>query len=230
MNIHILQHLSFETPGMITHWAKENKHTPTFTYLFQSGHTYPKPGDIDMLIILGGPMGVYEENLHPWMKAEKQFIKQCIASDKIVVGICLGAQLLADALGAKVYKHTTFEIGFYPVLKTLAAEKDAIFQNLPEEWMVFHWHGDTFELPAQTTLLFKSDGCKNQAFRRGKCIGIQFHPEADQKLIMNMVQHTKQELVMKQYVQTEEEIKAQIGLAEKNRPFLYQLLNDIAGL
>ena len=210
MHIHILQHISFESPGMITGWAKENNHSISFTYLFEANHSYPATDTIDMLLILGGPMGVYEEEKFPWMKMEKQFIRDCIAAEKIVLGICLGSQLLAEALGAKVYPHHTKEIGFFPALKTVAATKDLLFKGLPEEWMVFHWHGDIFDLPPNATLLFKTDACKNQAYRKGKCIGIQFHPEGDKKLIMAMVQNEKHELIKGEYVQTEEEIIQQL--------------------
>jgi GMP synthase-like glutamine amidotransferase len=230
MKIHILQHVSFENPGIIVDWANENNHTLSYTFLFEDDPAYPEPGQIDMLIIMGGPMGVYEEAVLPWMKEEKTFIKTCIAADKTVLGICLGAQLLAEALGAKVYPHHTKEIGFFPALKTMAAEKDKLFNNLPEEWPVFHWHGDTFDLPEGAALLFKTDACKNQAYRKGKCIGLQFHPEVNEKLLLSMVENEKHELVKAEYVQTEEEILKQIHLAGNNRELFFELLNNISNL
>jgi GMP synthase-like glutamine amidotransferase len=230
MKIHILQHVAFETPGVIVDWAEENNHTLSYTFLFENNLAYPEPAEIDILIIMGGPMGVYEEAVLPWMKAEKEFIKLYIAADKIVLGICLGAQLLAEALGAKVYPHHTKEIGFFPALKTMSAEKDELFRHLPEEWPVFHWHGDTFDLPEGATLLFKTDVCKNQAYRKGKCIGLQFHPEVNEKLLLSMVENEKYELVKAEYIQTEEEILQQIHLTADSRKLFFELLNNISKL
>jgi GMP synthase-like glutamine amidotransferase len=230
MKIHILQHVSFENPGTILDWANENNHSLSYTFLFEDNPAYPEPAAIDMLIIMGGPMGVYEESILPWMKAEKEFIKACIAADKIVLGICLGAQLLAEAMGAKVYPHHTKEIGFFPALKTMAAEKDKLFKHLPEEWPVFHWHGDSFDLPEGAILLFKTDVCKNQAYRKGKCIGLQFHPEVNENLLHGMIEHEKHELIKEEYIQTEEEILQQIDLASNNRELFFTLLSNISKL
>jgi GMP synthase-like glutamine amidotransferase len=226
MNIHILQHVSFESPGMIIEWAAARQHPLSYTYLFEQDIVYPDITAFDMLIIMGGPMGVYEEAQWPWMKAEKSFIKQAVDAGKMVLGICLGSQLLAEALGAKVYPNHCKEIGFFPV----SVYDDALVNHLPKEWMVFHWHGDTFDLPEGAVLLASSIACKNQAYRRGRCVGLQFHPEADDALIQQMVHHEKAELVKDAYVQTEEAIAAQLHLGDANRDLLFTLLDNIINL
>jgi GMP synthase-like glutamine amidotransferase len=223
MNIHILQHVSFESPGMITEWVTANQHQPSYTYLFADEIVYPQLAAFDMLIIMGGPMGVYEEAQWPWMKAEKAFIKQAVDAGKMVLGICLGSQLLAEALGAKVYPNTVKEIGFFPV----SVINDGLTAHLPNDWMVFHWHGDTFDLPEGAVLLASSAVCKNQAFRKGRCVGLQFHPEADGALIQQMVHYEKAELVKDAYVQTEEEIIAQLHPGNANKALLFTLLDNI---
>jgi GMP synthase-like glutamine amidotransferase len=226
MNIHILQHVSFEGPGTITDWVNARQHQHSYTYLFAEEIVYPDLTAFDMLLIMGGPMGVYEEAQWPWMKAEKTFIKQAVDAGKIVLGICLGSQLLAAALGTKVYPNAVKEIGFF----TVAVIENELTTHLPKEWMVFHWHGDTFDLPEDAVLLASSAVCKNQAYRKGRCVGLQFHPEADAALVQQMVHHEKAELVKDVYVQTEEEITAQLHLGDANRELLFQLLDNIINL
>jgi GMP synthase-like glutamine amidotransferase len=227
MNIHVIQHVSFETPAMILDWAKDNNHTVSYTRMFENAF-FSEAGSIDMLIVLGGPMNVYDENQYEWMKEEKDFIKTFVRTGKPVLGICLGAQLLAEALGAKVYAHKTKEIGFFPVLKTTRAERDELFSDMPDEWNVFHWHGDTFDIPPGAELMAKTDACRNQAFRRNNCVGIQFHPEADRSIIEQMVQHGRMELVEGEFIQTEQEILSNIDSTESNREWLYKFLTRLS--
>ncbi len=226
MNIHILQHVSFEGPGMIRDWANAREYQLSYTFLFEQDIVYPDMTGFDMLIIMGGPMGVYEETQWPWMNAEKAFIKKAVEAGKKVLGICLGAQLLAAALGAGVYPNECNEIGFFPV----SVNDDVVMNHLPKEWMVFHWHGDTFDLPEGAVLLASSPACINQAYRKGCCVGLQFHPEADAALIQQMVQYEKAELVKELYVQTEAEISGQLKLGDANRTYLFDLLDKIINI
>jgi GMP synthase-like glutamine amidotransferase len=226
MKIHILQHVSFEPAGMITDWAKLYQHSLSYSFLFEKEIHWPACNDMDMLVIMGGPMGVNEEDKFEWLKEEKRFIKDVIAADKIVLGICLGSQLLAEALGARVYPDKEKEIGFFPVTKTTAGKTDEVFAPVPESWNVFHWHGDTFDLPEGASHLFTSAPCKQQVFRKGKCTGIQFHPEVDTALLQSMITNERHELIKAKYVQTEEEIMSN-NITEQNRAYLYKILTRL---
>jgi len=226
MNIHIIQHVSFEPAGMIADWAAMREYPVTYTYLFEKEIHWPSVNDIDMLVILGGPMGVYEEDKFEWMRDEKSFVKDMVLAGKIVLGICFGSQILAEVLGAKVYPSKEKEIGFFPVTKTRQGKQDEVFSNSPESWNVFHWHGDTFDLPEDAVHLFESPACKHQVFRKANCTGIQFHPEVDSALLRSMIDNERHELVKAAYVQTEEEILKN-DVTEDNRSALYNFLTRL---
>ncbi|HEX3756969.1 MAG TPA: glutamine amidotransferase [Rhizomicrobium sp.] len=133
-------------------------------------------GDPDMLVVLGGPIGVYEDDLYPWLKSEIAGIAARLQAQRPTLGICLGAQLMARALGARVYPGPAKEIGWKPL--DLAQGAAGLLAPLADH-PVLHWHGDTFDLPAGATLLASTDICRNQAFALGRYgLAFQFHPEA----------------------------------------------------
>jgi GMP synthase-like glutamine amidotransferase len=206
MRIHIVQHLEHENAGCILPWAHKRNHRLSYTYLFQQELKFPAVDELDMLIILGGTMGAYEEERFPWLNTEKEFIRHAIEADKIILGICLGSQILAEVLGSKVYPHSKKEIGFFPVYKTEAAIQEDALAHIPARWTVFHWHGDTFDLPPGAVHLFFSDACRQQGFKKGKCFGFQFHGEVNDELMHSMINHERNELIKDDYVQTETEI------------------------
>lgn len=203
MRIHIVQHLENENAGCILQWAQKRSHQLSCTYLFQQHFEFPAADDLDMLIILGGTMGAYEEEKFPWLSTEKNFIRQVIAANRIVLGICLGSQILAEVLGSRVYPHSKKEIGFFPVYKTEAAIHEDAIAGMPASWTVFHWHGDTFDLPPGAVHLFFSDACSQQGFKKGKCFGFQFHGEVNDELLHSMIVHERNELIKSDHVQTE---------------------------
>ena len=206
MRIHFVQHVSFETPGNLLTWAESHKYQVTFSKLFESD-SFVQTNLFDVLVIMGGPMGVYEEQKYPWLKEEKLFIKKAIADNKKVLGICLGAQLVAESLGAKVYPHHQKEIGWWPVQKINHPVTESLTNHLPEPFVSFHWHGDTFDLPPGSTQLFTSRACAQQGFIKGRnAAAIQFHLEATEILIKQMISHEREELVDAPYTQTEQKI------------------------
>ena len=228
MRIHFIQHVSFENPGSLIDWAHEKNCTITFTKIFEE-IKFPAPELFDMLIVMGGPYGVYEEEAFGWMKEEKKFIKDAITAKKKVLGICLGAQFIAEALGAKVYKHTKNEIGWFNITKE---ENYFLTDKLPENFTTFHWHGDTFDLPDGTVQLFCSKACSQQVFfYNNHVMTLQFHPEINNNLLQSMIEHEKHELIKSSYVQTEDEI---YSLAEKHLPaqsvFIFSMMNAFASL
>lgn len=221
----ILQHLPHEGAGSILDWAVERGHETATMLVPSNKEPFPLPDSFDVLLILGGIMAVYEEEYYAWMKAEKAFIKSAVEANKTVIGICLGSQLLAEALGAKVYPHTEKEIGFFPVYKTEAGRGEEAIAVVPNEWWVFHWHGDTFDLPQGAMHLFRSSACANQAFRKGKCWGFQFHPEINEDLLDGMITFEPDELTGKNFVQTADKIRD--AFLHYNQSAFHQVLDDI---
>ncbi|MFZ3157950.1 MAG: gamma-glutamyl-gamma-aminobutyrate hydrolase family protein, partial [Smithella sp.] len=179
MRAHYLQHVEFEGLGSIASWLEADGYEITNTRLFESAK-FPNLKEIDLLVVMGGPMSVNDEDDFPWLVSEKQFIREAINSGKPVLGICLGAQLIASAAGAKVYSNPVKEIGWFPIYG-ISSQDVSIF-SFPPSVKVFHWHGETFDLPSGAIRLAKSDGCENQAFQIGKpVIGLQFHLETTPK-------------------------------------------------
>ncbi len=181
MKLHWLQHVPFEGLGIIEEWAEANGFGITRTRLF-AGEQLPEIGTFDWLVVMGGPMGIYDHVDHPWLVAEKQLIKNAIEAEKTVLGICLGAQLIADVLGAKVYAGPQKEIGWFPI--------QGLNSFLPKTLTAFHWHGDTFEIPEGASRLASSEACKNQGFiYNDRIVALQFHlettPESMEALIEN---------------------------------------------
>ncbi|MEO8962417.1 MAG: type 1 glutamine amidotransferase, partial [Ginsengibacter sp.] len=163
LRIHYLQHVPFEGLGSIAEWAISNGHILTATQFFINSDL-PEPADIDWVIIMGGTMGVCDEDKYEWLAAGKLFIRKAINAGKTVIGICLGAQLIAEVLGAKVYPNRYKEIGWYPIELNALSLENKLFNDFDHELTVFHWHGDTFDIPENAIWLASSEACKNQAF------------------------------------------------------------------
>jgi len=220
MRAHFLQHVEFEGLGSIEPWLKAAGYEITNTKLFESAE-FPDLKNIDLLVVMGGPMSVNDEDKFPWLVAEKQVIREVIHSGKPVLGICLGAQLIASAMGAPVYRNSVKEIGWFPIYG-ISSNHSSIFR-FPPSVKVFHWHGETFDLPSGAFRLAKSDGCENQAFQFGKSvIGLQFHLETTPEAAREIVSHCRDELVPSMYIQTEKEILSA-------KPELYKSINQMMG-
>ncbi|RYG00684.1 MAG: amidotransferase [Chitinophagaceae bacterium] len=224
MRTHFIQHVHFEHPGLLLEWATGNDDTITFTKVFENDE-YPLPADYDRLIIMGGPMGANDESIHPWLRNEKDCISAALSTGKQVIGICLGAQLLASVLGADVYPNNKKEIGWWPV-KVIRNPDDLLTADWPDSWTPFHWHGDTFDLPQGAELIFTTEACRNQGFQyRKQAIGLQFHMEATPELVNSMIENGSNELVNDEFVQSKEIIQQEEHF-EENKALLYSLLNN----
>jgi GMP synthase-like glutamine amidotransferase/predicted Fe-Mo cluster-binding NifX family protein len=231
MRIHYIQHAAAETPGVILDWAAENGHTlsATFTYGSKAETAFPPPDSFDWLVIMGGAMNVYEDAAYPWLTEEKAFIKKAVEADKTVLGLCLGAQLLAASLGGKVTKNAEKEIGWFPV--TLGAEALSLpyFALLPKAPLVFQWHGDTFStLPPGAVRLATGDVCENQAFMYGERVfAFQFHWENTRETIKEFIASGADELAAGgAYIQKPEEMLVPEYIQQSNawmRAFLSRL-------
>ena len=205
MRVHVLQHVPFEGLGSVILWLQSQKATVTTTRLFDSP-ALPDLRAFDVLVALGGPMSVTDEEALPWLREEKRFVRESIQSGKPVLGICLGAQLMASALGARVYPGADKEIGWLPIY---ACEHSSSTFRFPEKTEVFHWHGETFDLPAGSAHLAKSEGCFHQAFQVGpRAIGLQFHLETTPESADALITNCRHELVPARYVQSEHELRS----------------------
>jgi len=183
MNVLIIKHIDIEGPGLIGHSLTQEK-IPYQILNLSTGAHFPKLDDLTHIVLLGGPMNVYEEDRYPFLRAEDIFIKEAIQRGKTILGICLGAQLIAKALGAKVFKSPVKEIGWYDVSLTDEGSKDPFFSYLPKTFPVFQWHEDTFEIPKIGKLIVTSNFVPHQAFRYGeKVYGLQFHLEVTEEMI-----------------------------------------------
>lgn len=228
MRIHYLMHHADEGLGSIQNWIDSHNYSVTVTKFYENSYSLPQLDQFDSLIIMGGPQSVYEEERYPWLQIEKLFIQQCIDAKKKILGICLGSQFLAELLGGSVYANSQKEIGWFDIeINDFARE--TVFPNL-NTIKVFHWHGDTFDLPPQAMLLASSEVTKNQAFIwKNQVLGLQFHFEVDEKAINGMNSAFDQELVKAAYVQTDVEIKSQIHLVAQNNQMMYDLLTKFFG-
>lgn len=226
MRIHYLQHVPFEGPASIAAWAVQRGHTLTGSHLLK-GEPLPGLNDFDWLVVMGGFMSVHDEAEFPWLVPEKKLIGQAIERGKRVLGVCLGAQLLADALGARVCRAPEKEIGWFPVRRTVASAASPSFRNLPDEFTAFHWHGDTFDLPRGAAHLAGSEACPNQAFAYGSALALQFHVESTPESIAALIRNCPGDLRPGRYVQSPEQIMSYKGFEPLGR-ILSQILDGLA--
>lgn len=198
-----LEHAALEGAGKIADWARRRGHTLTAVRL-DRGDALPALSEFDLLVIMGGGMNVYQYRDYPWLRDERELILSAIHAQKAVFGVCLGAQLIADALGARVFQNAEKEIGWFPVRFT---GRHPFIAAFPEECIVFHWHGDTFALPEGAVRLAVSDVCENQAFLYGdRVVGLQFHVEVAPEKVREWTVGAESVLEPARYVQSAEEL------------------------
>ena len=220
MRAHYLQHVPFEGLGCIEPWLQAADFAVTGTRFYEAPDL-PEPDEADLLVVMGGPMSVNDEVEFPWLVQEKRFIRAAIQSGKSVLGVCLGAQLIASAMGARVYRNHTREVGWLPVQAVPHFEPGTF--HFPLSTTAFHWHGETFDLPLGAVHLARSAACENQAFQLGPCvIGLQFHLETTPESARTIIGHCRAELQLTGAVQTEAEILAAA-------PETYQAANALLG-
>lgn len=177
MRVHWLQHAEHESLGCIAPWLAHRGAAVSCSRLY-ADEILPEVESFDWLIVMGGPMNIYEHEAHPWLAPEKQLIRAAIAKGRRVLGLCLGSQLIADVLGGAVTRNRETEIGWFEVQLNAAGRAHDWFADWPQSFTTFHWHGDTFALPPGAVHLVSSAACEHQAFAWGdRVLGLQFHPE-----------------------------------------------------
>ncbi len=227
MRVHYFQHVAFEGPGYIATWIQEQGHDLSATHFFEPGYQLPDPSSIDVLVVMGGPMSVYDNALYPWLQEEKAFIGTMLQTGKKVLGICLGAQLAALALGAPVTRAAHKEIGWYPVFSATAVQQAAphLYELLRQGPMVFHWHGDQFAIPEGAHELAFSAANRNQGFLyRDQVLGLQFHAEPYPADLALMLEHGRAELQDAPYIQDETTITQEMERTGQAHTLMADLL------
>lgn len=230
MRIHYLQHVPFENLGYIRQWIDGAGYEITATRFFND-EPLPEIHSFDWLIVMGGPMSVHDEDRYPWLRPEKAFIQEAIDKDKTVLGICLGAQLMAEAIGSSVVKAVQREIGWFPVRKNAANDSDGIFETMPDSQTVFHWHGETFDIPDGAVCLASSQSCRNQAFVYEKrVLGLQFHLEMTSDGVAQLIRNCAEDILPGPYVQTIEDMLYEWDYYETNQQILSAILGTLDGI
>jgi len=227
MKIHYIQHVSFEGLGLIAKWAQVRNHSISGTKFYEK-YKFPAIGDYDALVIMGGPMSVHDTADHDWLEPEKEHIRQAINAGKHVLGICLGAQLIADVLGAKVSKARAKEIGWFPIAWSDSAMGHKIISGLNPAINVLHWHGEEFAIPKDALHMASSKACANQAFfYKERVLGLQFHMEMDAGAIEDLIENCGDEIAKPfPSIQTAEVIRENKNNIHACESALFKLLDN----
>lgn len=227
LRVHWIQHVPFEGLGSIEPWLAERGARVSVSRMFERP-VLPRLDDLDFLIVMGGPMSVNDEKEHPWLRDEKRFIGDAVTAGLSVLGICLGAQLIASARGATVRPGRQPEIGWFPVERVSEQGTDALFPALPARAEVFHWHGETFDLPPGARHLARSEACENQAFALGTgVLGLQFHLETTPAGVSGLIENCGEDLVSGLYVQASHQMLAPAARFSSVNAVLRGLLEEL---
>ena len=223
-----IEHVPQEGLGLISAYIQDLGASLVRHQQYQPHRLSVPHDDYDVLLVMGGPMGVYDGDQYPWLDHELHFVREAIDRGKQVLGVCLGAQMIAKALGAEVRKSPCTEIGWYPLRFEDAFLETKIGQGLDRQMNVLHWHGDTFAIPPGALRIAGSEACVNQGLLyEERVLGLQFHLEMGEEETRVMVEHFGHELVPEQFVQDAGEIKARtVECAGPARQVLFSILDN----
>jgi len=224
MRIHCFQHVAFEGLGCIEDWITKKGHHLKYTSFFKND-PLPHIDDYDILIVMGGPMSFDDDAKYSWMTKEREHIKTLLKYEKTILGICLGAQLIADAIDGSARHGISGEIGWFPV-KFYAERKNKGLDFIPDDHTVLHWHGDTFKTPANAVRLASTREYPNQAFLyRNNVMGMQFHIEMDEKSVRAIVENIGNELAEAPLVQDEQQIMEGLKYVPENNKIMWRIMD-----
>lgn len=231
MRLHAFYHVPFEDVGAIGLWAAERGHEVTSTSFF-ADETPPAVADYDMLVVMGGPMGAYDEKEYPWIAGEKKAIEAAVAANKAVLGVCLGAQFLSVVLGGSVSRNPVPEIGWFKVHMTPEGLAEPVFANFPESYYAFHWHGDTFTIPPGAVHAATSAACPNQAFvYNHKVVGLQYHLETTPVGMQRLIKYCAEDVAVPgPTVHHPKQMHAGREVFKDIKTLTYQFLDALAGV
>ncbi len=226
LKFHCLQHVAFEGPGIIESWAKQQGHSFHFTR-FYLNEKLPQLNEVDVLIVMGGPMSFDDDAVYHWMPTEKAFIKTCMDAGKSALGICLGAQMIAIAAGGEGQHGSEQEVGWFPIQ---FFNTDDSFSFLPKNQTVFHWHGDTFTIPPKAVHFAGTDAFPNQGFLlNSNIVGLQFHLEIEPNSVQAMIDHVGDQIPDQRFTQSPEKIVLEDAYYQNCHQLLLKILADIVG-
>ena len=227
MRLHLLEHDPIDIrQNNITTWAEKKGYAVSYTDVF-TGAEIPSRNDFDWLIVMGGSQHAWEEQQHPWLADEKRFISEALSADKIILGICFGAQLLAEALGGRVFPNEKVEIGWYSVRLSAEGKQSFLFKNVPDRFLTFHWHSDHFSLPPGCAGLAYSEPTPYQAYthKDHRIACLQFHPEYTIELVRFFAKEYGHEWKKDRYVAGKEAVLSKSGQIPETY-WLMELLLD----
>lgn len=228
MNILCITHADFETPGVIQNWALENNYSFKLEKPYK-GDILSSIDNFDLLIIMGGPQNLQKLTNYPYLIAEIDLIKEAITKNKKVLGFCLGAQLISEALGIKTLSSPEKEVGVYPISLTLEGINDPLLKNMPKVFPVIHWHNDMPGIDDDSIILASSSGCPNQIIKyKNNVYGFQCHLEMTLNCIKKMIVAASEDLNPSKFTQTEEELLAQDYTSVNN--LMINILNQFIKL
>ena len=224
MRIHGIRHVPFEDMALIADWARERGHEVATTLALTE--QFPVVDTFDWLVVVGGPMAADDESGNPWLAGEKAFVASAIEAGRMVLGVCLGAQIVAEVIGGSVRRNPEKEIGWWPVQVGAAGCISPVFSVLPPEFVACHWHSDTFLLPEGLSTAMWSEACANQAFEYSDRVwGLQFHLEWDERALRALVERCGDELAGGRYVQRAEQLLGDPARFAESRRLLWLLLD-----
>lgn len=229
MRILVFRHEPFEGPGAIAQWAHRREHELVEHYAHRE---LLVPSAFDMFVVLGGTVSANDDEEHPWLARERDFIANAVTDGKLVLGICLGAQQLARAIGGRVARNPEPEVGFYPVSLTDAGRRTAVFADWPDTFTAGHWHGDTFFPPERAPVIAVSQACMRQGFvmDHGRVVGLQFHLEWTENALLRLVEACRDQLVPGPHVMDADRMLAHPELLAEGKELLFGLLDRMEAL
>jgi GMP synthase-like glutamine amidotransferase len=226
VRIHCVQHVPFEGPGAIAGWCGERGHELVGLHPYR-GDALPAPETVEALVVMGGPMSANDTASLPWLAAEKKLVEQVVRAGRPMLGVCLGAQILASALGARVYRAKSREIGWWPLRVRAEARSGTPLADWPETLVPLHWHGETFDLPEGASHLAATEACPHQAFLWGRVLGLQFHVEATPASVTELSAACAGEIGDGPFEQPAGRIREQTGRCAALRPLLASALDRL---
>ncbi len=210
MRIQLIEHDAEDfSRTNISFWAAQKGYPVRQTYICNN-EDLPPIESFDWLMVMGGSPHAWDDQGNPWLQAEKAFLGDALAKDKIILGICFGAQLLAEALGGQIFSHRHKEIGWHEIALNRKGRKCFLFQNVPQSFVSFHWHSDHFSLPESCSTLASSKATENQAFvcNGQPLVGFQFHPEYTREMVSYYAREHSQDWLCDDFVNDKDEVLA----------------------